>query len=396
LTQYNRPEFETPAAHMTTSALLVSTAPRYMGTARIPGALARAGFDVSLLIPRNSLAETSRFAMRVEHLPTGATPAQWVNAFAAMVEATSPRIVLPCDDTAFRLLQLLVASPPKDMQPALHLRLAALVHQSLGNPVHYRVSVDKTLLTPAAHALGVAVPAYANIATLRDANDFASARGYPVVLKRSYGTAGEGVAIVRNDDELATAFSKLSVPELHDIAGLADLHLMIQDHIPGRVQYNNLAAWQGRTLAGFAREKLVAHPPPKGPSTVSRYYHSSEIQASSEKLVAAFGMTGLFGFEYIAHEATGAVYLLELNRRITPGTPTGALVGVDLCAALQAALTGEVSTSRARLAPDEEHVIAHFPQEWLRDPASAYLRQCRVDVPWDDHGLMMALVAERH
>ena len=334
--------------------------------------------------------------MRVEHLPTGATPAQWVAAFAAMVETAAPRIVLPCDDTAFRLLQLLRASPPKDMSPALHLRLADLVQQSLGNPAHYGVSVDKTLLTPAAAALGVAVPGYASVASLGDAHDFVSARGYPAVLKRSYGTAGEGVAIVRNGDELASAFSRLSVPDAHDIAGLADLHLMIQEHIPGSVQYNNLAAWQGRTLAGFVREKLIAHPPPKGPSTVSRYYHSPEIQASSDKLVAAFSMTGLFGVEYIAHEATGAVYLLELNRRITPGTPTGALVGVDLCAALHGAMTGNASTSRARLASGEEHVIAHFPQEWLRDPASAYLRKCRVDVPWDDSGLLMALIAERH
>jgi hypothetical protein len=41
-------------------------------------------------------------------------------------------------------------------------------------------------------------------------------------------------------------------------------------------------------------------------------------------------------------------------------------------------------------------VIAHFPQEWLRDPASAFLRQCRVDVPWNDRDLLIALAAERH
>ncbi|MEO8755497.1 MAG: hypothetical protein ABI624_22775, partial [Casimicrobiaceae bacterium] len=80
-----------------------------MGTARIPGALAKAGFDVSLLVPENSLAERSRFVTRVAHLPDRTTPAQWIDAFAAMVESISPRIVMPCDDTAFQLLQLLVA-----------------------------------------------------------------------------------------------------------------------------------------------------------------------------------------------------------------------------------------------------------------------------------------------
>src|SRR5664279_2892835 len=122
---------------MTTPALLVATAPRYMGTARIPGALAKAGFDVSLLIPANSLAEKSRFVTRVAHLPDRATPAQWIDAFVTMVETVSPRIVVPCDDTAFQLLQLLVASPPADMAPALHLQLAALVRESLGDPAHY-------------------------------------------------------------------------------------------------------------------------------------------------------------------------------------------------------------------------------------------------------------------
>jgi len=40
-------------------------------------------------------------------------------------------------------------------------------------------------------------------------------------------------------------------------------------------------------------------------------------------------------------------------------------------------------------------VIAHFPQEWLRDPASRYLRRCRVDAPWDDPALLKAMAALR-
>ena len=57
-----------------TSVLLVSTATRWIGTARIPAALASAGFAVSLLTPRNSLAERSRFVSHVGYLPDDATP----------------------------------------------------------------------------------------------------------------------------------------------------------------------------------------------------------------------------------------------------------------------------------------------------------------------------------
>jgi hypothetical protein len=49
--------------------LLASTATRWLGTARIPAALASAGFEVSLLTPRNSLAEKNRFVAKVGHLP---------------------------------------------------------------------------------------------------------------------------------------------------------------------------------------------------------------------------------------------------------------------------------------------------------------------------------------
>ena len=56
--------------------------------------LAVAGFDVSLLAPKDSLAEKSRFVARVAHLHDDTTPMQWVHAFAATVQATSPRLVV--------------------------------------------------------------------------------------------------------------------------------------------------------------------------------------------------------------------------------------------------------------------------------------------------------------
>ena len=73
--------------------LLVSTATRWIGTARIPAALAHAGFTVALLTPRNSLAEKSRYVSNVGYLPDNATIAQWVAAFAEIVTATQPRLV---------------------------------------------------------------------------------------------------------------------------------------------------------------------------------------------------------------------------------------------------------------------------------------------------------------
>jgi hypothetical protein len=69
-------------------------------------------------------------------------------------------------------------------------------------------------------------------------------------------------------------------------------------------------------------------------------------------------------------------------------------MNVDLGAALHAAMHGVPSPSRAELEENEEHRCAHFPQEWVRDPDSRYLREYEVDVPWDEPELTQALVEE--
>ena len=189
---------------MKTVVLLVATATRWLGTARIPRPLAAAGFDVALLTPRNSIAEKSGFISRIGHVPDHATPMQWLFAFAAMVKATSPRLVVPCDDMAFRLLQMMILQPPEELQPEVRLGLAVLIRDSLGDPAYYRASVEKTLLPVAAAALGVRVPPYAVIADLAAAEAFASVHGYPVVLKRNHSTAGEGVDVVKPNPHSST------------------------------------------------------------------------------------------------------------------------------------------------------------------------------------------------
>jgi predicted ATP-grasp superfamily ATP-dependent carboligase len=380
---------------MRTSVLLVAAATKWLATARMPSALHKAGFDVSLLAPKDSLAERSRFVQKVGHIADRAAPAQWIFAFAAMVKAVSPRVVIPCDDTSLRLLQLLVLSPPNGMQPALYSNLATLVRESLGNPANYRASVDKTLLPPAAEALGVRVPPYAVVAGIAGARAFAEAQGYPVVVKRGFGAGGEWVAIVSDAGDLARTFSRFAAATTLDLEGPGGARMLVQRHISGKIVLQSMVAWNGMVLAGFAREKVVAHPP-TGPSTVVRCMCAPEVRHFSELLATGLEMNGFFGVECIIDDHAGETWLLEINRRITNGIPLGAMINVDLCAALHGAINGEPRMVRADLADGEEHLIAHFPQEWLRDPASRYLKECRVDAPWDDPGVLEAMLALRH
>jgi hypothetical protein len=62
---------------------------------------------------------------------------------------------------------------------------------------------------------------------------------------------------------------------------------------------------------------------------------------------------------------------------------------------LQAALTGAKSPTRSDFDEGEESLLVWFPEEWLRDPDSRYLRDHVVDVPWDEPELLEAFTAMR-
>ncbi|MGE5088236.1 MAG: hypothetical protein ACM3QY_03840 [Candidatus Levyibacteriota bacterium] len=378
---------------MSASALLVSTAMHAPAPARMARCLATAGFEVSALAPRDSLVAKSRYVRRIGHLPQNATAGQWVHGFAATVKATAPALVLPCDDTSFRLMQLIVLAPPRNLQPALQRELALRVTASLGSPAFYRASVDKTLLCPAAAALGVRVPPYVVVEDRREAEAFAGEHGYPVVAKRGHSTAGEGVAICSNAMELAQAFATLRLPDPTGIVDVDGRRLLVQAHIPGRIQYYAGVAWKGGLISGMGVEKVAGVP--KGPSTVSRYFRSDALRDFSSRLARGFGINGIFAPEFAIHERSGEPYLLELNRRMTHGTHRGAAMNVDVGAALHCALSGAPMTTRTDLDEGEEHLCVHFPSEWLRDPESAWLRDHPVDVPWDEPELIEAMLAMR-
>jgi hypothetical protein len=375
---------------MPTPLLMVATATQWLGAARMPRNLADAGFAVSLLVPRGSVAEKSRFLVNIGHLPANATPAAWVEAFAAMVESTSPRLVLPCDDTALRLLMLLALSPPAMMPPALHLRLAALIIDSLGDPAFYRTSIDKTTIGPAAAALGVRVPASIVVTALDDAKRFIAAHGFPIVIKRSHSTAGEGVALCADQGTVDREFARLMATPALDLDDLATGQIVLQEFIAGNIHFYTAVAWRGALVSGVAVEKIEGEL--KGPTSAVRYFASPQMHAATARLAAGFGITGIFSPEFIVDPAGGEPYLLEINRRISHGTHRGARINVDAGAALYAAMHG-TTAPRDQLAPGEEHFCAHFPHEWIRDPQSPLLRRLPVDVPWDEPELARALAA---
>jgi len=375
--------------------LLCATAAHWLGTARSPRAFAHAGCDVHLFAPDDPLAGSSPHVARRYRLAPHADATHWALAFADVIDMALPDVVVPCDDRAFRLLALLHGEPPRRLASARHAAIAALIERSLGDPGGYLASVDKLALPAHARAFGVPMPASVVTASPDDARAFADANGWPIVLKRSESYAGMGVTIVWRAADLADAWKSAVSPSLATRGGAAPAQLLVQQAIAGPSWYAIVVAHQGSYFGGWAARKIVAHPAPKGPATVTGHAYRADIDEHCAALVRGFAMSGIFGVEFLVDDATDRAFLLEINRRLTPGVHKDALVGLDVVGAWLAAMRGHPPAERLRLAPGEAGIIVNFPQEWLRDPASPWLANHRVDVPWDEPALFAAMVATR-
>jgi biotin carboxylase len=230
-------------------------------------------------------------------------------------------------------------------------------------------------MAPAAARAGVRVPAQSVVTSTAEALAFARERSYPLVVKRPLTNAGDGMPIVANEAELVDAVSALAAPEIDDLEPDTSGRVIVQQHVDGHVCYQDVAAWQGRMLAGYAGDRLQSQGGPMAPGTVVRYRHAPELRDASLRFVQAFGMSGLFTSEYVIERDSGLAYLIDINRRISPATHYGAVLNVDLCAALYAAINGIESPTRSSLDAGEERVFVQFPGEWLRDPKSRWLRE---------------------
>jgi predicted ATP-grasp superfamily ATP-dependent carboligase len=381
---------------MNRKLLLVSTASRWLGTARMPRSLARAGFQVFLLAPRDSLALASRFVARSVVLRDGATPMQWLLSLVAMINDVQPNVVVPCDEVAIRLLFELVRNPPHHLDSETGRNVTTLLRRSLGDPAHYETSIDKTLLPGAATALGVPVPRHAIAHSVNEAAQRATELGYPMVLKRRYGFATQGVAIIRQPSEVRPAAARLLRPMQLDLGVDRPPALLVQAFVDGPMQSQTMVAFDGVPLAGFSRQREVVFAADKGASAVVRLLKVPRIRDFTERMCRAFGMSGFFSVQYIAPPDGAEPVLLEINRRIVTFMHTDEQCGVDLCGALFHRLAGVPQTLPTDMRDGQDSIVVSFPREWLRDPESRWLHDFPSDVPWDDPGVLQAMVALRH
>ncbi len=354
---------------MTATILLASTMP-WSFPAQLAGAFAQQGARVEALCPNGAILTASR---HVAHH----TPHQALSPDAGLRQAIArarPDLVIPCDDQAAEMVQRVSGTPSL----ASRTGFLALAQQA-GAPAAESIAVpDAAALETAMQRLGL-----------------------PLAIKTDHSWGGDGVVIAGTREEARQAYQRLQeTSRLRDLARALRRRrsyfltralyprpprISVQRFVAGEPATSSIACWQGRLVAAHHFDVLLtAHA--NGPASVVRRAVCGLMEDSARRIAAAFNLSGLFGLDYI-RDAKGAVHLLEINPRATPTAHLA--LEHDLAAAL---LQAAGFAAQPRRAVTKSAEIALFPREWLRDPASPWLKNAYHDVPWDDPGVVRATI----
>jgi carbamoylphosphate synthase large subunit len=383
--------------------VLVATTYQWYPTARMAMALVKAGFTVEAVCPsRHPMFKTS--AVQKRYRFHGLLP---LTSLSEAIEKAKPDLIVSGDDLATKYLHSLHAQELRKGETGAS--ICALIERSLGSPESFPIAYSRTAFMKLAREEGIRIPETAAISTTEGLREWIGQFGLPAVLKADGTNGGEGVRIVRTPQEAHQEFRHLHAPPL--LARAAKRTLLDQDagllrpailrqrsgisaqtFIAGTEATSAVACWNGEVIASLHFE-VVNKKSAAGYSTVVRRIEGAEMMAAAEKIARRLNLSGLYGFDFMLEATAHDAYLIEMNPRSTQVGHLALGPGRDIPAAIFSAVAGrpvQVSPSVT-----EKDTIALFPQEWLRDSGSPYLRSAYHDVPWEEPELIRACIRSR-
>jgi hypothetical protein len=376
--------------------ILIATTSCWYPTARLAMALANAGCKVEMVCPTSHPARKTKAVRRI-HVYRGLAP---LTSLARAITATQPGFIVSGDDLATQHLHRLYAREKRNGRAES--AMCALIERSLGAPESFPVVNARAVFMELAHREGLRVPPTRAIRNIHDLRTWVARTGLPIVLKADGTSGGDGVRIAHTLTAAERFFKELHAPPL--LARAAKRALFDQDKtlvwpsllrrrpvvnaqafVAGHEATSAVVCWKGAVLASLHFE-VVKKASSKGHATVLRVIENAEMLAAAKAMARSLNLSGLYGFDFMLESETGNAYLVEINPRSTQVGHLSLGPGRDIPAALYAALSGKAVEATPRIT--DKDTIALFPQEWIRDAESPFLRLAYHDIPLQEPELI--------
>jgi hypothetical protein len=372
--------------------ILIASVTDWPFPARLAGAFTGLGAKVEAVCLRRSPLHRSGLAIRL-HPFCAFKP---LPALGAAIARAAPDLVIPCDDLMAELLWRLAEARPQ---------FKPLIARSCGNLEAFPVLAARNDFLREAAKAGAPSAATIALESEADLSRAIAAFGLPLVLKADASWGGDGVVIAQDAAAAKAALARFSPAPRWKLAARAlkrgEPHLLVrarfavppapgaQRFVAGHPATSSIACWRGRLLAANHFDVRVSSGGAggTGPATVLGLSRDPAMQDSARRIAARFGLSGLYGLDYM-RGADGSIALLEINPRATPTAHLALGPDHDLIAAL---LTAAGHPVPDRPALTRQDTIALFPQEWRRDPQSPHLAAAYHDLPEADPALAAAL-----
>ncbi|HEX5234116.1 MAG TPA: ATP-grasp domain-containing protein [Silvibacterium sp.] len=384
--------------------ILLVTTRRWFSAARLAMAFSAAGCRVEIACPANHPVMLIR-DIAARH-PFGALAP--LRSLHSAIGRSLPDLIVPTDDVALGYLHRLHEQAPSiDESTSSFVRL--LLSRSMGEPDSFSIVSSRTKFLAAAQAEGIEALPTEEIPDLQALSRWFATNSLPAVLKADGTSGGEGVKIVRTEEQGRRAWRKLHAP-----VGLAHVikktccerdphHIVpwvrrrrravsIQPFVHGDDSNVAVACWKGELLGTISLDVLRAWRP-KGPASLVELSQNDEMIAAARTLVRRLRLSGLCGFDFITDHATGRTRLIEINARATQTCHLPHGIPRDLIGSLVSALAGRSlpALNQAR----RRGIIALFPLAWKSGIPSEMLDSTHHDIPWEEPLLVQAGFAEK-
>ena len=171
------------------------------------------------------------------------------------------------------------------------------------------------------------------VASEQEAAEWASAIGYPVVLKAAAGGGGRGMRVANEPSEMGSAFQAARREALHSF-GSDELYLEKLIQNARHIEFQVLVDRHGNALHLSERECSIQRRYQKileeSPSTSISCERRRQIGGLVEKVLSRIGYTNAGTVEFLMDEK-GDLFFIEMNTRIQVEHPVTEMVtGIDL------------------------------------------------------------------